>query len=132
MGKGGVHPGSENLIPLDRRSPEARAAITSAGGRASGAAKRRRRAMREAVGLLLSMPAGDEQLKELLNQLGVDEAEQTNQMAMIVALFSKALKGDTAAATFLRDTGGDKPKDKQERSNTARIILEGSIQDWSK
>ena len=41
--------GEDNLIPLDRRAKDEQREIQSMGGVASGAARRRRKALREAL-----------------------------------------------------------------------------------
>jgi len=49
----------QNLIPNSERTPEERHEIAVAGGIASGAARRRKRALKDAVDLFLSLPVTD-------------------------------------------------------------------------
>jgi hypothetical protein len=90
------------------------------GGIASGEAKRKRKKMKEQINLLLSLPLKDLDTIDYLEDLGVDTDNIDNQMAMICSLWQQALKGGknaVAAATFLRDTVGEKPTDKTELVN---------------
>ena len=122
----------ENLIPLNRRSKEEQRQTASNGGKKSGEVRRRKRAMKDAVKLIMEMPADTPKLQNLLNMLGVQERDQTNQMAMIAAMLGKAIKGDVAAAAFLRDTAGEKPTEKVQNSGTIKMTISGEIKEWAK
>ena len=90
------------------------------GGIASGEAKRKRKQMKEQIDLLLSLPLKDVDTIDYLQDLGVDTDDLDNQMALICSLWQQVLKGGknaVAAATFLRDTVGEKPTDKTELIN---------------
>lgn len=84
--------GTENLIPLNKRTKEEQKAITTAGGIASGESRRARKTLKEELLLLLS--------------------EGDTQQNVSVALIQKALDGDTKAFEVLRDTIGEKPTEK--------------------
>lgn len=107
--KGGT---PENLTNLRDRTPEERVAIASAGGKASVEAKRKKKAMREAVEMLLSLPSKNKKALNQLKAMGIDPEDADNQMVMLTAMYAKACSGDVFAANFLRDTGGEKPTDK--------------------
>ena len=103
--------------PMKERSPEERRKIAKKGGQASGAAKREKKRAKEILDIFLSMPlkkrqsADIEQIQafELLKgeNISVNEAIQLQQV-------QKALKGDLASATYIRDTIGEKPTEKVE------------------
>lgn len=76
--------------------------IARQGGIASGIAKREKRTMREIAEIILS--------KDVATSDGV----VTGKYAVLAKVIDKALKGDLQAATFIRDTIGEKPTDKQE------------------
>lgn len=76
--------------------------IARQGGIASGIAKREKRTMREIAEIILS--------KDVMTSDGV----VTGKYAVLAKVIDKALKGDLQAATFIRDTIGEKPSDKQE------------------
>lgn len=98
------------------------------GGIASGEAKRRRKAFKEGFDLLLSLPLKDKKAKKFLDYLGVPEEEQDNQMAIIFSMYKEAVSnGSVQAATFIRDTVGENPKEKVEIEGTINTVnpLEG-------
>lgn len=76
--------------------------IARQGGIASGIAKREKRTMREIAEIILS--------KDVMTSDGL----VTGKYAVLAEVIKKALKGDLQAATFIRDTIGEKPTDKQE------------------
>lgn len=81
------------------------------GGVASGAARRKKRAMKNAAQLLLNMPVVGENAVKNLETMGFVEEDMTNQMALMVRVFQKAIQtGDVRAAEFLRDTAGYNPE----------------------
>nr|DAF83001.1 MAG TPA: hypothetical protein [Bacteriophage sp.] len=92
------------------------------GGKASGEARRRRKLMREQMEILLTLPIKSRKIKEQLNELGIDDTELNNQMALVVSMYQKALKGDTRAFEILRDTIGEKPVEVQEVHEIPQII----------
>lgn len=96
---------------FSKMSKEERVEYGRQGGIASGEAKRKRKAMKEQMDLLMSMPVQDKALRTRLRVLNIDDEEATNQMASIIALWHKSLKGDTKAFELLRDTLGEKPKE---------------------
>lgn len=98
----------QNLIPFDQRTESEQREIRSSGGIASGAARRRKRSLREAADLFLSLPVVDGRTRSSILRKGVDEEDADNQMAIIVGLASAAKQGDARAAKLLFDLlGGD-------------------------
>lgn len=85
--------------------------IASMGGKASGKAKKERKLIATQLELLLSLPLKDEKAKAKLQNLGIDPNNIDNQMAMIIAMWNKAIKGDVQAFNSIRDTVGEKPRD---------------------
>ena len=78
------------------------------GGKASGEARRRKRDMKNAARLLLNMPVQQKTVIENLEAFGIEESDQTNQMALMVRVLTKALAtGDVRAAEFLSVTQRD-------------------------
>lgn len=100
-------PNEKNLIPNSERTPEELRQITSAGGRASGAARRRKRALKEAADLYLSLPVSDRRKWNTLAKRGIDPEDIDNQMAMIVGLADAAAEGDARAGRLLVDILGE-------------------------
>lgn len=85
------------------------------GGVASGASRRRRKAMKQTVNTLLgaglNADAGEflELIKPRLLALGIDAEDATYQDILLAGIMMKAMKGDVRAAEFIRDTVGENP-----------------------
>ena len=90
------------------------AACGRLGGVRSGETKRRKKAMKDSLDILLSMPlkSGKQcDVEAVKNFASLKGKNITVEQAMLIAQIQKALKGDTQALTFLRDTSGQKPED---------------------
>lgn len=107
-------PNEENLKngePFRFRSGEEAAKAGQKGGIASGEARRRKKAMRDTAKMLLDMqvPKAAKELKQKLAVMGISEEDFTYQTAVMVGVINQAMKGNTKAAAFLRDTVGENP-----------------------
>ena len=103
-------PNEQNLVPYQfdsRQSREEAAKNGALGGRASGASRRRKRSLREAADLYLSLPVAGKRAWNKLARDGVDPEDVDNQMAIIAGLTLKAAKGDAKAAKVLFDLLGE-------------------------
>ena len=103
-------PNENNIISNSERTPKERKEIAAAGGRASGVSRRRKKNLREAAELYLSLPVADKRTWNRLAREGVAPEDVDNQMAIIAGLALKAMKGDSRAAKVLFDligAGGD-------------------------
>ena len=100
-------PNEQNLIPFEERTESEQREIRVSGGRASGASRRRKRSLREAADLYLSLPVADKRAWNKLARDGVDPEDVDNQMAIIAGLTVKAVKGDAKAAKVLFDLLGE-------------------------
>lgn len=60
---------------------------------------RKRKAMKEQMEMLLTLPVKSSKTKEVLKKLGIKSTEMNNQMALIVALYQTALKGGKNSVT---------------------------------
>ena len=96
--------------------------IARKGGIASGKAKQQKKLIKDNIALLLSLPIKNSKTKEQLKQLGIDDTEMNNQMALVIAMYQKALKGDVSAFNTLRDTLGQKPIEVQEVREVPKIV----------
>ena len=94
-------PNEKNLIPNEKRTPSEPREITQKGGIASGAARRRKRSLKEAADLYLSLPVADRRKASRLARRHLDPDDIDNQMAMIAGLTDAATDGDARAATVL-------------------------------
>lgn len=116
----------QNLIPNSERTPEELREITSRGGKASGAARRRKRSLKEAADLYLSLPVADRRRWNRIARRGVDPSDVDNQMAMIIGLVEAATDGDARAAKVVVDLIGEDAKtpDEGRENNLLEAIRE--------
>ena len=108
---------NDNLIPFTELTEEEQRKMASEGGKASGKARRKKKLIKEQLELLLSLPLKDENAKRKLEQIGIDADNLDNQMAMVISIWNKALKGDIQAFNSIRDSVGEKPSDVVENIN---------------
>lgn len=117
----------QNLIPFDKRPEEEVRELARVGGIASGVARRRKRALKDAADYFLSLPVTDQRVWNELSQKGVDPKDIDNQMAMLCGLHSAASAGDARAAKVLVDILGENSKGDplEDQMLKARELLEG-------
>lgn len=119
---------ADNLIPQSKRTKEEQRAIAKKGGIASGKARREKKAMRETLDILLSMPmkSGKYTDVEAIQSFAEIKGKNINvQEAMIISMLQKAMKGDVKAAEWIRDTAGQKPVDTMSMSMNLPVFFEG-------
>ena len=98
------------------------------GGVASAKAKRERKAMRETLATLLSMPLKNGEavdIEETQSIAALNGKNITVQEAIMLAQIKKAVEGDTKAAEFVRDSSGNKLKEGIEISGDINNPLAG-------
>ena len=117
-------PNEKNIIPNSERTPEERREIAAAGGRASGVSRRRKRSLREAADLYLSLPVSNTREWNKISIDGVDPEDIDNQMAMIVGLTKKAIKGDAKAAKIIVDLIGPERKEDSAMEKLDNLLKE--------
>lgn len=99
----------ENLKSIGERTMDEQREITKKGGKASGIARLNKKHSREAAILLASLPS-NECDNEILKEFGIPENDLNKQMAMLVALYKKALTGDASAIRLYLEIMGEAPK----------------------
>lgn len=92
---------------MDQRSEGEVRALARKGGLASGVSRRRKKSLREAADLYLSLQVSNKQTWNKLSRDGVDPEDIDNQMAVIAGLTLKAMKGDAKAAKTLFELLGE-------------------------
>ena len=101
----------KDLIPMNERTEEEQKRIASKGGKASGAARRRKRTIRDAARLILSMSVQDTDTIETLKAAGIENPGGLNNLeAMVAVAIAKAKAGDLKALEFIRDSIGENPQ----------------------
>ena len=91
----------KNLIPFNERTESEQRQIAQKGGIASGAARRRKRSMREAADYYLSLPETDRRRVNAMLRDQIEPEDVDNQMAVIVGIAEQAKRGDARAANVL-------------------------------
>lgn len=119
----------ENLkkgAPYRFRTGEKQVEIARKGGIASGEARRKKKTMRETAKMLLDMeiPNAAKELRKKLKLMGVSEDDFTYQSALMVGILNQAMKGNTKAASFLRDTVGENPLLMEEEGSSLADYIE--------
>ena len=102
----------ENLIPFSERSESEARENGRKGGIASGAARRRKRSMKEAADYYLSLPETDRRRVNALLRDAVDAEDIDNQMSVVMGITEAAKRGDArAAGVLLKMLGEDSPQE---------------------
>ncbi len=126
--KGKKHVG----IPLGDRPVEERKKIARMGGVASGVAKRRKKLIKETIATILELPVKDKRVKDGLKRIGLTTEDMTQQSLMVLGVMKRAQNGDPYAATFIRDTLGQKEADKLDIIQPVQIIVQDDYGDDDK
>ena len=117
-------PNEQNLIPMEQRSPEEAREMGRKGGRASGVSRRRKKSLREAADLYLSLPVSNRRAWNKISAEGVDPDDIDNQMAMIIGLTQKAIKCDAKAAKIIVDLIGPERKEDSAMEKLDNLLKE--------
>lgn len=91
----------KNLIPFNERTESEQREIAQKGGIASGAARRRKRSMREAADYYLSLPETDRRRVNAMLRDQIDPEDVDNQMSVVMGIAAAAKQGDSRAANVL-------------------------------
>lgn len=96
---------SENLIPLSERTKTEQRRIATAGGKASGVARRQKRTLREIAEMVGTMELKDPKMLAALHAAGFQDPI-TNDDAAFFGLCRKAQSGDPSAMKLLAEMRG--------------------------
>lgn len=105
---------AENLISNDKRTPSERRENARKAGVASGEARRKKKSMKQAMNLLLSMPVSDE-YREAIERFGLDANDADNQMMVMISAFKKAVSGNVDAMKFIASITGSNSMSENDR-----------------
>lgn len=98
------------------------------GGIASGETKRRKKAIKETIEVMLDMPLKSGKytdVEQIKNFASLKGKNITVQEAMIISMLQRAMKGDVKAAEWIRDTAGQKPTDNMNMAVELPVIIGG-------
>lgn len=96
---------SDNLVPLSERTKTEQRRIATAGGKASGVARRQKRTMREIAEMVATMELKDPKMLAALHAAGFKDPI-TNDDAAFFGLIRKAQTGDPSAMKLLAEMRG--------------------------
>lgn len=100
--------GHENLIPMNKRTKEEQRKIATKGGKASGESRRRKKSTKQLLEIILSKQADNSKMRKLLEDLGYDKDEITNDLAMNFSMVNKVItKGDSKAYNTIQNILGE-------------------------
>lgn len=102
---------NENLVQFSGRSREEVEEINRKGGKASGAARRRKADFRKTLNLLLTAEIDSPEWTPILKALGLDS---TLESAVNAAMIKEALAGNVKAYIAIRDTLGQTTKSEED------------------
>lgn len=121
-----------NLVPFDERSESEQREIRSKGGKASGVARRQRKAIKETVEMILGLPVMDRKEWNALAKMGLDPEEITQQAALAMAIIQNAKKrgspGDLETLAKLLGEGVGKAQ-QETTDDPITIALKEEIED---
>lgn len=79
------------------------------GGKASGRSRKAKKTLKDQLETLLMLPLTDEETKAALREMGIKDRKPDRSLALALALYNEALKGNVKAFEMIRDTIGQKP-----------------------
>lgn len=122
----------QNLIPIEivnsRRSREEHQEDSRKGGQKSGEIRRQRKAMKEQMEMLLSLPfnlkdnSGND-IADMLISLGIEKDNIDNQMAMIISLWKTAIGNSNQKIQAVREIREIVQDDKTNNNNNRIEII---------
>lgn len=101
--------GHENLKPLTQRTKEEQREICSKGGKASVAARRRKKNMREIFRMLKDLPVNDAKMKAQLKASGIKEGDATYSAALAFSAMYHAMRGNSQMMRLVFEMMGESP-----------------------
>ena len=108
----------ENLVQNRDFTPEQRREWAEKAWTASVEARKRRKTSAEIMRAVLSCELTPEEADEKLKELGIS----TYGGAIALAQVQRAMRGDTEAARYCRDTAGDKPTEAMQLAITDKPV----------
>ncbi len=113
---------------FDTRTTEERRQLAKKAGKASGKARREKKAMKENLQTILAMTLKSGKLADIdsvQNFAALAGKNITVQDAILIKQTQKAMMGDTKAAEFVRDLSGNKPENTLSIDGKIPVIISG-------
>ena len=97
----------QNLVPFtSEQNREEAAKNGKKGGIASGAARRRKKSLKELGDMIGSLSVKSEKNKAIMREAGIEDEDMIRDTAMLFMLEAKAEKGDTNAIALIAKIRG--------------------------
>lgn len=111
-----------DLIPINQLTEEEQKEFVKKGGVASGIARRKKRALKEVVKMIVGLKVTDE-IRKRLENISPELAENLKiEEAIALGQVNGAIKGNPKCAEWIRDTMGEKPIERYEdTTETSKI-----------
>ncbi len=113
---------------FDSRTMNERRQLAKKAGKASGKARREKKAMKENLQTILAMTLKSGKLADIdsvQNFAALAGKNITVQDAILIKQTQKAMMGDTRAAEFVRDLSGNKPENTLNIDGKIPVIISG-------
>lgn len=107
----------DNLIKFTKETAKEKG---RKGGLTSGKVRRRKKEMKQAMDLLLSLPVSSKN-KKRLESLGLEDSDINNQMLLLATALDRAIAGDVRAMNFIKEITASTPISKTDK---AKLRLE--------
>ena len=118
----------KNLIPWNKRTESEQREYARKGGQKSGEVRRQRKAMKEQMEMLLSLPFNlkdreGNDIADMLSKLGINKKNIDNQMAMIISLWKTATNSKSTQQIQAVREIREIVQDEKNVNNTNRIEI---------
>lgn len=115
----------QNLIPFtSEQSREEAEKNGRKGGINSGASRRRKRTLKQAAELVMSLPVSSQKTRTKLKKMGIDLDDADNQTAVIVGLLGRAMTGDPKASALLFELLDDEHGSTNEQTESHNALID--------
>lgn len=119
---------TKNLKPIKTLSKEEAKKRGRAGGKKSVEARRKRKALKEQMQMLLELPVQDTRVFNKMSSFGIDIAEIDNNTRLVYCLLLKAFSGDVAAIKEVRSVlGEDTSADVMAKLDEMIGLIDGNV-----
>lgn len=108
----------QNLIPINKRTESEQREYQSKGGKKSGEVRRKKKAMKDTMKMLLNLELPESDARENLKELGIEDEDLTVQTIILSEQVKKAMVGNLDSAKFVRDTAGEYIGAEEEKEET--------------
>lgn len=106
----------DNLVPNSERTPDERRRNAQKAGKASGRKRRKIKAAKEYMKMLIGLPldASQRNLAKYMSEAGIGEQDQNQLSLMLMSLMKQAQKGNIKSAELVLQLIGEMPASKTE------------------